>query len=281
SAQVGLIFGREDLWEEAIDGPFGVREQVAEGVTDDYLWFEQSLNYNAYVVEALHSLFVTAGLYGRADALAAEMCRVQNLMLAPVYLRFPDGSLPNPSDTKGILRAPDRELFASVSRVFPSAIARREIAGRKTWDTLLDPLPEPLSEQAGDELPRVTSRNLESSRMAVVRQGPWQVFLHYGQPPIKSHLQAEVLNFSASFRETDVTHDAGTVGYGSPLHRDYFLTGLNHNVPLVDGEGQEQPPKGNRPDPFQFTRAGELRHFSENRVSAHHPVYRSNAAAGR
>ena len=281
SAQVGLIFDQEEMWQEAINGRFGVREQVAEGITDDYLWFEQSLNYNAYVVEALHSLFVTAGLYGRADELNAEMCRVQNLMLAPVYLRFPDGSLPNPSDTKGILRAPDRDLFASAYRVFPSDIGQQENAGRKTWDTLLDPPSGPLTRGGGDALPQVTSRNLESSRMAVLRQGPWQVFLHYGQPPIKSHLQAEVLNFSASFRGTDVTHDPGTVGYGSPLHRDYFLTGLNHNVPLVDGEGQEQPPKGNRPDPFQFTRAGELRHFSANRVSAYHPVYRSNAAAGR
>ena len=54
--------------------------------------------------------------------------------------------------------------------------------------------------------------------MAVLKFGKWQVFLHYGQPPIKSHLQAEVLNYSAYFCNADITHDPGTVGYGSPLH---------------------------------------------------------------
>ena len=50
---------------EAIDGPFGIRQQVAEGITSDYLWYEQSLGYNSYVVDALASLFETAGLYDR------------------------------------------------------------------------------------------------------------------------------------------------------------------------------------------------------------------------
>jgi hypothetical protein len=109
------------------------------------------------------------------------------------------------------------------------------------------------------------------------------VFFHYGQPSIKSHLQAEVLNYSVFYNSTDVTHDPGTVGYGSPLHRNYYTQGLCHNVPLINGEGQEQPPKGRRPDPFAKTRAGELLEFSADppRVSAAHPVYRHDAKARR
>jgi len=30
-------------------------------------------------------------------------------------------------------------------------------------------------------LPEVTSRNMESTRMAIIRSGPWQVYVHYGQ----------------------------------------------------------------------------------------------------
>jgi hypothetical protein len=119
--------------------------------------------------------------------------------------------------------------------------------------------------------------------MAVLKDGPWQVFFHYGQPPIKSHLQAEVLNFSAFYGDNDITHDPGTVGYGSPLHSEYYIQGLNHNVPLVNGEGQEQPPKGRKPDPFTETRAGQLIEFSPDpaRISAAHPVYRHDARAQR
>ena len=281
SAQVGLIFGDEEMWRKAIEGEFGIRQQVAEGITSDYLWFEQSFGYNSYVANALASLFETAGFYGRTEELAEEMAVVQNLMLSTTYLRFPTGELPTPSDTKGQLYAPDEELFASLYRVFPTPIGLKRAGTERNWDTLLDPPWQPSSQSV--ELPPVTTRNFETSRMAVLKDGPWQVFFHYGQPPIKSHLQAEVLNYSAFYDNTDVTHDPGTVGYGSPLHRNYYLHGLNHNVPLVNGEGQEQPPKGRKPDPFTKTRAGELVEFSTNppRIVVAHPVYRRDAKARR
>src|SRR5262245_34331702 len=280
AAQVALVFDDPAMWRAAIDGPFGIRQQVTEGITSDYLWYEQSLGYNTYVVNALASLFETAGLYGRADELALEMETVENLMLSTTYLRFPTGELPTPSDSKGDLRAPDVELFAGLYRVFPTPVGL-DAAGKKyDWNTLLDP---PIPSEKVVQLPSVTTRNFESSRMAVLKDGSWQVFLHYGQPPIKSHLQAEVLNFSAYYNDIDVTHDPGTVGYGSPLHRNYYIQGLNHNVPLVNGEGQEQPPKGRKPDPFTKTRAGELVDFSSAppRITVSHPVYRRDAKAER
>ena len=281
AAQVGLIFGDEAMWHEAIDGPFGVRQQVAEGITSDYLWYEQSLGYNSYVVNALASLFETASLYGRMDELSLEMATVENLMLSTTYLRFPTGQLPTPSDTKGKLSAPDEDLFAALYRVFPTSIGLKKARAERNWNTLLDP---PSFGPTGlAKLPEVTTRNFETSRMAVLKEGPWQVFIHYGQPPIKSHLQAEVLNYSLFYNDIDVTHDPGTVGYGSPLHSEYYIQGLNHNVPLVNGNGQEQPPKGRRPDPFTKSRAGELLEFSQHppRISVAHPVYRRDAKAER
>ena len=270
AAQVALVFGDDAMWRRSIDGPFGIREQVTQGITSDYLWFEQSLGYNSYVVDALTSLFTAAGLHGRAAELAHEMNTVENLALSTTYLRFPTGQLPNPSDTKGLLFAPDKKLLASIARVFPTTIGLAELPGRRDWATLLDP-PAPAPPNAG-KLPPVTSRSLKSSRMAVLRQGQWQVFFHYGQLPIKSHLQAEVLNFSAFFGDTDITHDPGTVGYGSPLHKNYYAVGLNHNVPLVNGAGQEEPPQ-----------AGELIEFNpaQSRVTAAQPTYRSDARARR
>ncbi len=72
-AQVALLFGDETLWRTAIDSPFGLRGQMAEGITSDYLWYEQSLGYNTYVVRAVMSLFTTAGIAGCAWELAPEM----------------------------------------------------------------------------------------------------------------------------------------------------------------------------------------------------------------
>lgn len=266
-AQVALLFGDDAMWREALNGRFGLRAQLAQGVTSDYLWHEQSLGYNSFVVRAVLGLFVAAGLHGRAVELAAEMAIAQNLMLAPIYLRFPDGKLPNPADSGTIGSAPNRELLAETYRVFPTTLGLEAAAERRDWDALLDPPPRAPRPVV---LPAVTSRSLESSRMAVLKDGPWQVFVHYGQI-IRSHSQAEALNYVAYLGATDITHDPGTVGYGSPLHRGYYTRGLNHNVPLVNGEGQVPP------------QPGELVEFSTApaRVVVAQPQYRPDARAQR
>lgn len=264
-AQVALVLGDETLWKGAIDGPWGVRRQMSEGVTSDYFWYEQSLGYNAFVAQAVYSLGLAAGLAGRADEISHELAVAQNLLLAPLTLRFPDGRLPNPADSRGSLRAPDPELLARSFRVFPTTLGLEEARRLRDWNTLLDPPPAPPRPVA---LPEVAAVHLESARMAVLRAGEWQVFLHYGQLA-KSHSQREALNFSATHGAADITHDPGTVGYGSPLHRGYYTRGLAHNVPLIDGEGQE----GND--------RGAMLEFTPARARAVQPKYRPGVSAGR
>lgn len=264
-AQTALYIGDPALWRRAVDGPYGIRKQIEHGVTSEYLWFEQSMGYNGYVVNALLPLFTMASLEGRAVELESEMHVVQNMMLAPILLRFPGGRLPNPADATGVQRAPNEALLASAYRVFPTTIGLTRASGERNWDTLVDPPPLAPASLA---LPEVESRNLPSSRMAVLRQGPWQVYFHYGQIHA-SHAQAEALNFEAYFGETGITHDAGTVGYGSPLHTGFYRTGAAHNVPLVNGEGQAR------------WQPGELVAFSSAHVAARQPNYRPGVAAAR
>ena len=264
-AQVALLLGDEALWKGAIDGPWGVRRQISEGVTSDYFWFEQSLGYNAFVAQAMHSLGLAAGLAGRADDVSHELAVAQNLLLAPLTLRFPDGRLPNPADSRGGLRAPDADLLARSYRVFPTTLGLEEARRLRDWNTLLDPPPAPPRPVV---LPEVAAVHLESTRMAVLRSGAWQVFLHYGQLA-KSHSQREALNYSATYGDVDITHDPGTVGYGSPLHRGYYTRGLAHNVPLIDGEAQEGHDRG------------QVLEFSPARVRAAQPNYQPGVSVGR
>lgn len=265
-AQAAIYDRDEALWKRAIDGPFGIRKQVEFGVTSDYLWFEQSLLYNNYVVSAMLPLYTLASLEGRAGELAHEMRVIENLMLAPIMLRFPDGRLPNPADaTGGVQRAPNEPFLATAYRLFPTQLGLLYAAKLRSWDTLLDP-PERVTAQP--KLPEVTSRSLLSSRMAVLRQGQWQVFFHYGQLD-QSHAQAEALNFEAYYGDTDITHDPGTVGYGSPLHQGFYRTPAAHNVPVVNGQGQDK------------WQPGELVSFAPHRVVARQPRYRPGVSVTR
>ncbi len=155
----------------------------------------------------------------------------------------------------------------SARRVFPTWIGMEAARKRLSWDTLLDPPGEEQAPRAA-AAPEAASHNLESSRMAVLRQDEWQVYFHYGQLD-RSHAQAEALNWEAEYGGVDITHDAGTVGYGSPLHREFYTRGQAHNVALIDGEGQQQ------------WAPGELLAFDPARVAARQPRYRENASVER
>lgn len=267
-AQVALLYRDDALWKSALDGEFGVRRLLATGVTSDYIWWEHSFGYSNYLLEATLSLFRNAGLQGRAPELANEMEIVENLLFSLLYLRFPDGTLPMPADATLPERAPNEALFTSSYRIFPTVLGARKAAGLYNWDTLVDP---PKAVSTAPSLPEVKTHNLESTRMALLKSGPWQVFVHYGQLT-SSHAQAEALNFSAYYKETDVTHDPGTVGYGSPLHAGYYTRGLCQNVPLVDGEGENILPQ-----------KGVVNEFSDSppRLSVTQPNYRTDASASR
>ncbi len=236
-AHVALYANDDELWRLAVDAPFGIRDQVARGITSDYLWLEQSLGYNQYVVSALEPFFRYALLAGRAGSLRDEIAATGNLLLAPITLRFPSGQLPNPADsTGGLRRAPSPSSLGAFFVVFPTPIGLDHAAHQRDWDALLF---APAAPTAPPALPSPAARHLESSRMAILRDGPWQVYVHYGQIDA-SHAQAEALNFEAAFDTLDITHDPGTVGYGSPLHKGFYTRGIAHNVPLVDGEGQQR-----------------------------------------
>ena len=265
-AIVAMYCNDDALWKEAVDGPYGVRNQVKRGVTSDYLWYEQSIGYNYFVVSALTPVFRYALMTGRGDALRSEMKTVENLMLSPVMMRFPTGQCPNPADAPAPETVPNMAICAASADIFPTKIGVQRISTTKNWEDLLDPQNTP---PAGSfVLPLVQSLNMESSRMAVLKSGSWQVYLHYGQLG-PAHSQAEALNFEAFFNNTDITHDPGTVPYGSPLSKNYYRRGVCHNVPLVDGLDQEGW------DP------GKLISWSSNSITATQPKYRSNAQVSR
>lgn len=265
-AQVALYAKDDELWKLAVDAPFGIRQQVARGITTDYLWLEQSLGYNQYVVSALEPFFYEAMLAGRGASLKNETAAVGNLLLSPIMLRFPSGQLPNPADSTGGLRkAPSPATLAAFYRLYPTPIGLKEAAHLRNWDTLLHPPAPPADVPLP---PEARSVDLESSRMAVIRGGPWQVYFHYGQID-PSHAQAEALNFEAAYGVHDVTHDPGTVGYGSPLHKEFYTRGIAHNVPLIDGEGQQR------------WNPGKLLQFTPSSVRARQDNYRPGYAAER
>lgn len=274
-ARVALVFQNDVLWAHAMDGPYGLRAVLRKGVTSDWFWYEQSMGYNSYILSATYSLFYQAGLLGQMDRLHEQAAIVENLMLSPLTLRFPGGWLPNPADSGAPQKVPS-DWFGRSYRIFPTAIGLNQAGSQRTWDTLLEP-PEKIAPasalmaaKSDALLPPVESYDLASFRCALLRGGPWQIFFHYGQVNA-SHAQSEALNWEASWNDVMISRDNGTIGYGSTLHKEYYRKGLNHNVPLINGEGQT---------PWA---PGELLKFepAQSIVSAAQPRYGSSSSARR
>lgn len=233
-AVIALHLGDEAMFARATEGPKGLRQLLHSGVNTDSMWYEGSMGYNAYVVRALLPFFEAVARNGRGPAFAAEMLQVQNMMLMPMALRFPDSSLPNPSDNVGRLKAPDISILIESRRVLPTRLGVFFAVTRKSWEQLIDPA-QPLDKVP--PLPPVISRVLPASQMAVLKNENWQVFVHWGQSVIH-HAQREALNLEVFAGDEPLSRDPGTTFYGSPLHANYFTQPAAHNVPFSDDRGQ-------------------------------------------
>lgn len=283
AAHVGLVFDNESLWQEAIDGEWGLRRQLADGVTRDYLWFEQSIGYHEFALAGILPVMEAAAMAGRGADLEREMAIVRQMLIAPNAWRFPDNRLPNPADNAALrLRdAPLRQVLRRSYRLLPSSLALAEASDARTWSTLLEP-PAIVGEVPAVTPPMapVTSRHGESIRLAQLRAEGWQVFFHYGQLT-PSHAQADLLNFEAYFGDTSITLDPHTVGYGSPLHQEWFTRGLAHNVPLVDGLGSAPPSEA--VVPHLLPQRGEAVIFDAKaqHMAASQPAYQEGVTARR
>ncbi|MDR2675523.1 MAG: heparinase II/III-family protein, partial [Opitutaceae bacterium] len=233
---VALLYNDGALWKEVVDGKEGIRRQLGRGVTSDYFWFEQSLGYNYYVVDALLPFFEEAARRGRMEEIRDEAAILENLILAPLELRFPNGFLPNPADVTGRMQASRvRERLARVAHLFPTDVGCHAAGKIKDWAVLLNPPASPGdTDAAPPAFPEVKSRAFESTRFVVLKNDPWQVFVHFGQVDL-NHAQAEAPGFEACHGKLPVTLDPGTVAYSSPLYKSYYKAGLADNVPLVNG----------------------------------------------
>lgn len=250
----------------ALNNPIGIRATLAAAMTSDYLWDEGSFGYNDYVIWALSSLQATAGVEGYASTVAPERTPLYRLLLSPLDYRFDDGSLPTPGDSAPMNAFTSRS-YARAWRSVPTWWGVQQANATQSWEALLDP---PSATPPTPVLPPVTTRNFPGNRMAVLRSGAWQAFVHYGQTRA-NHWQEEALTYEVHHATTRISGDPGTVYYSSIYHTDYFRKGPAQNVPLVDGLGQEKW------DP------GEIESFvpAEARLVVKHPSYRSGVSVSR
>lgn len=236
TAAVGMEHGNATLTDAGLTGPRSVAAVMAQGITQDGVWFEGSFAYNNYVLAALTRLFDIAAATGRTDVILRYTPDTQRMLLAPVLYRFDDGSLPSPNDTRFAVTPVDQATHGGLYRHVPTTFGMQYALANRSWYTLIDP---PTTVTTAPTLPQPRTVYSPDTGFATLRAGSWQVFIHYGQKT-QAHAQAEALGYELADGTTNISRDAGTSNsYGSPQHLEYFSQGLGNNVPLVDGQGAD------------------------------------------
>jgi hypothetical protein len=233
-ACAALLLDDDALWRETVWGPQGVAALLRRGITKDGQWNEGTFGYSEYVVRALLPLLYEGAVAGRLDELEPIRYMAHDLLVAPISLRFPDGTLPNPGDNRGLPKAFNRSLLLDSTHLLPTPAGVAEWRTSKGWPQLVaDWYPSATSSAS---LP-YESRRMDATGFAMLRHQGWHLFLHFGQAS-RNHAQYEALSFELQHDLGRIVTDLGTTAYGSPLHMNYFTRAAAHNVPMVNDHGQ-------------------------------------------
>jgi hypothetical protein len=230
---VGLAAGREDLVREAIDDPErGFRAQIAKGVTEEGLWYEGSLGYHAYTMQALWPLAEAA----RRAGIDLYSERYRRLYDAPLALALPDGDSPGFNDSAGgNVRGLGSLYEIAYARWRRPAYGRLVAAtDRESLQALLYGVEEA---PAGPMIP-ADSALLKDAGFAMLRApGPLSVAVRFGRHG-GGHGHPDKLGIVTYGAGRMFGLDPGSINYGVPLHREWYRSTIAHNTVSVDQQAQ-------------------------------------------
>ena len=242
----GIVCGRDDLVETAVDGPYGVREQVGRGVLEDGLWYEGSLSYHFYTLAAL--MWTSRALEAARPDLA-RFPEVERMLLAAVDLATADGSLPSINDCWSPIDLTDRcghaipeppgfyESGWSWYRRGEFAAVLQRAYRLRPRDSIWVLLEGQRMLPASGVARRRRSAVFEKSGLALLRDRSVQLLLKYGRHG-GVHGHYDKLGLSVYGEDAVLSPDLGTPGFGVGLSDRWYAHTASHNTVMVDGKLQ-------------------------------------------
>jgi oligo-alginate lyase len=230
---VGYALRDQNLVSVALDNPIrGFHTLMSRNVVQGGLWIEGSLGYQQYALRALWPLAEAARRSG-TDLYANENYR--SLFDAPIGLALPDGTPPGFNDNPG-------ENLANWNEVYELAYARwrrpthgcvLRLGPRDTLTALLygvEKLPQ------GDSIPK-TSVVFRQSGFAALRSADVTIAVRFGLHG-GGHGHPDMLNMVSFGNGRLFGVDPGSIGYGAPLHGEWYRSTVAHNTVSVDQQLQ-------------------------------------------
>lgn len=218
AATVGAALGDAEMMNRALNGSKGLRSQFAGSVTAEGLWYEGTISYHFYALEAIVATVQAARACG-VDLTAEPALR--RMYMAPLELAWPNGQLPalNDGDTGSIRGYRGAYAFAA-----------------RTWD---DPVLKAFTEKG--ELPVLGSALYRDAGLAYLRRGTGEravaAVMDYGQHG-GHHGHPDKLNMLLYAFGREIFLDPGRLTYRCPEYTTWSRQTVAHNTVVIDRASQ-------------------------------------------
>ncbi|MFI3254603.1 MAG: heparinase II/III family protein [Eubacteriales bacterium] len=276
---MGFVCGDKELVDFAFNGEFGLNNQMAQGVTKDYFWYEGSTHYNYFLLEGVCYLVLFAHLYNyEMDAKCKDT--ILKMYEKGAEFTFDNGYFPNPNDGWPDLNlktysyqyhtmarvAGENSKLGNIIKAIEKIEAPRTILPLSDAYYLnnITPVEKLLFNPDFDynnykEIERAET-NYPNSNYTMLRNGKLNLFLKYGLNA-KSHAHPDIMGIEVVYGKTRISRDLSNAGYRSRLCNEWHRKTLCHNTVVCDGE-----------DIASF-QPGECLEYGDHHVKARAGVY--------
>lgn len=219
-AVAGLVCGDEKLLNEAVNGKKGFHAQLKTSVTADGLWFEGTVAYHFYALQAMERIVEAAARVGWD---LTEGTRLKEMFTGPMRLAYPNGQFPAINDGD----------YATLR----SYRGHYRWAHEKFGDDVFKPLAEGKADTSG-----LRSAALEGAGLVALRKGSGKeaacVMLDYGEHGAH-HGHPDKLNLMVYALGREIVPDPGRLTYSVPEHLSWSRQTVAHSTVVIDGKSQE------------------------------------------
>ncbi|KEY59837.1 heparinase II/III family protein [Serratia sp. DD3] len=237
---IGFILQDSRYLEFALAGKYGLKGQLQRGVLAEGLWFEGSIHYHYYALQAF--LQFEKWACDTPYSLAAEP-NLAKMLAFPLRVLDSSGRFPRINDCiAGQEWLTHNHLYEFAYRQYREPAYAQALQTiyrqkpRNDLDALLygcEPLPaaddQPLAAEVHAPVAGLTLyRDLQHGHQLLVKHSP------YGG----EHDHYDRLSISLMRAGVDLLPDLGTTGYGAELHYGYYKNSSTHNTLVIDQSNQ-------------------------------------------
>lgn len=237
---IGAVLEENAYLEFAVNSPYGLRYQLENALLPGGLWFEGSLHYHFYALEAF---FAFEKLAKNSKFSLLDKPFYTDMLSLPMRLLMPDMSLPkvndcvNGQEQLGHADIYEFAYFYYTKKEYGQWLSHLyQTRPRNHIDALFYGQPLP----AKSILAPTTSEHHPGAGFTLIRNAPGRTVCIKHGPYGGEHDHYDRLNLIVFNREKALFPDLGTTGYGAPLHYGYYKNSFSHNTLCVNG--LNQPP---------------------------------------